>query len=446
METDQAPMNDRSSRTPAQSLFSVNSDAWLAAIVETSDDAIVGKTLDGVIRSWNSGAQRIFEYTPSEIIGHSVLELIPPELHHEEHKIVERLSRGERVEHFETLRVRRDGTRVEVSLSVSPIRDKSGRIVGGAKIARDITEQNRLRQAERALAEQLQETAAELEQQVEEGQALQEELEQTNEELARSLSESQQARTDAEHAKDDAEKARREAEEANAAKGQFLAMMSHELRTPLNAIAGYVDLLDMGVRGPVTSEQRVDFGRIKRSQETLLRSIDDVLNFAKLESGRLEYDFEDVNLEDFLGTLETFVAPLVGKKKLTYALDGCGSNIVVAIDRAKIEQILLNLLSNAVKFTDRGEIRVTCAVEPDHVRIQVRDTGRGIRPELLDRIFEPFVQGDRSLTRTAEGTGLGLSISRQLSRAMGGDIMVESRVGNGSAFTLVLPRKSGSSV
>jgi PAS domain S-box-containing protein len=282
---DEAVMNDQLSTTPALSQFAMNADAWLAAIVEASDDAIVGKTLDGVIRSWNAGAQRIFDYAPSEIIGHSVLELIPPELHHEEAKIVERLSRGERVEHFETLRVRRDGSRIEVSLSVSPIRDKNGHIVGAAKIARDITEQNRLRQAERALAEELQQVATELEQQVEEGQALQEELEQANAELSRSLSESELARNDAERARAGAEDARREAEEANAAKRQFVATMSHELRTPLNAIAGYVDLLEMGLRGPVTTEQRFDLGRIKRSQETLLRLIDDVLSFAKLESG-----------------------------------------------------------------------------------------------------------------------------------------------------------------
>lgn len=445
------PINDESSNPARPALFSLNSDAWLAGIVEASDDAIVGKTLDGVIRSWNTGAERIFDYAPGEIIGHSVLELIPPELYSEEEDIVERLSRGERVDHFDTVRLRRDGTRIDVSLSVSPIRDKGGHVVGAAKIARDITEENRLREAERELAEQLQQTAVELEHQVEESQALQQALEQTNEELARTLSASEDARSDAEHARRNAEHARRDAEnacrdaeEANASKGQFLATMSHELRTPLNAIAGYVDLLDMGLRGPVTSEQRLDFGRIKRSQETLLRLIDDVLSFAKLESGRLEYDFEDLNLDDFLGTLETFVSPMLGRKRLTYALDGCGSDLIVTMDRAKIEQILLNLLSNAVKFTDRGEIRVRCIVEDDHVRIQVRDTGRGIRGELLESIFEPFVQGDRSLTRTAEGTGLGLSISRQLSRAMGGDITVQSSLGEGSVFTLDLPCRSRS--
>src|SRR5580765_4737846 len=140
-----------------------DADAWLAAIVESSDDAIIGKTLDSTIRSWNAAATRIFHYEPAEIIGRSVLTLIPPELQYEEAAIVERLSRGERVDHFETVRVRREGTRIEVSLSVSPIKDKSGHVVGAAKIARDITEQNRLRRAERELADQLQDTASELE-------------------------------------------------------------------------------------------------------------------------------------------------------------------------------------------------------------------------------------------------------------------------------------------
>jgi signal transduction histidine kinase len=329
--------------------------------------------------------------------------------------------------------MRRDGTRIDVSLSVSPIRDKSGHIVGAAKIARDVTEQKRLRDAERDLTNQLQEVAAELEQQVEEGQMLQEELEEANESLQRSL-------TAAERLREEADTARKDAEQANVAKSQFLATMSHELRTPLNAIAGYVDLLDVGVHGPVTPDQQHDLSRIKRSQETLLRLIDDVLDFAKLESGRVEYDYEDVRLDELLDSLEGFVAPRLGQKRLTYSLDSCGDGVAVRIDRAKVEQILLNLLSNAVKFTDQGDIRVLCRVDAENVRIQVRDTGRGIRPELLDAIFEPFVQGDKSLTRKTQGTGLGLAISRQLGRAMGGDIVVESTVGQGSTFTLLLPQ------
>ena len=410
----------------ADNLLATNPEAWLAAIVDSSDDAIVGKTLDSVIRSWNTAATRMFGYEREEAIGKPVYILIPPERHHEEPKIIAQLLRGERVDHYETVRMRKDGTRFDASLSISPIRDKTGRIIGAAKIARDISEAKRLQRAEREMATQLEELAAELEQQVDEGQSLQEELEQTNDELTRALTE--------------AEDARKQAEEANAAKSQFLATMSHELRTPLNAIAGYVSLLTMGVRGPLTYEQHQDLGRIKRSEETLLRLVEDVLSFAKLESGRLRYHYEEVALNDVLGTLEPFVAPRLAEKALVYHYERCGSEIVATIDRDKVEQIMLNLLSNAVKFTDDGRIDVHCSADDTHLRIQVRDTGRGIRRDQLDRIFEPFVQADHSLTRTADGTGLGLSISRELARDMGGDVTVESTPGEGSVFTLVLPR------
>ena len=413
-------------------LLETSPDAWLAAIVESSEDAIVGKTLDSVIRSWNAGATAIFGYAPAEIVGKSVYTLIPPELRHEEPEILARLVRGERMHHYETVRLRADGARIDVSISVSPIRDKSGRIVGAAKIARDITEEKRLLRSERELTEQLQELATELEAQVEEGQSLQEELEQTNEELSQSL-------TEAEVARELAESARRQAEEANATKSQFLATMSHELRTPLNAIAGYVDLIDLGIRGAITDEQRHDLSRIKQSELTLRRLIDEVLNFARLESGRLEFHFEEVRIDEILARLESFVAPRLEQKRLVYRFEPCGDHVVVWVDREKVEQIVLNLLSNSVKFTDTGRVDVRCAVEETELRIEVRDTGRGVRADLLETIFEPFVQGDHSLTRTADGAGLGLSISRQLARAMGGDVTVESVEGDGSVFTLVLP-------
>ncbi len=403
---------------------------WLAAIVESSDDAIIGKSPDSTIRSWNAGAQRIFGYAPDEVIGHSVLMLIPPELQFEETDIVARLMRGEHIEHFETLRLHRDGRRLDVSLSVSPIRDRTGEIVGAAKIIRDITEAKRLLRVEREHAEQLQQLATELEQQVEEGQSLQEELEESNEALADALNDAQQSRM--------------RAEQANAAKSEFVANMSHELRTPLNAIAGYVDLLAMGIRGPLTGMQRIDLARIKRSEETLLRLVDEVLNFAKLESGRLEYRFEEVRLYDVVMSLEPFVAPRLVQKRLEYHVQPCGPEIAAWMDRAKVEQIALNLLANAVKFTERGRIDVRCFADDLDVHVQVRDTGCGIRRELFESVFEAFVQGDRSLSQRTEGTGLGLAISRQLARAMGGDITVESIVGAGSTFTLVLPRRGGS--
>lgn len=405
--------------------WTANPANWLAAIVESSDDAIIGKTLDSVIRSWNSGATHMFGYTPDEAIGCSVLMLIPPELRHEEKEIVARLSRGERVDHYETVRVRKDGSRIEVSLSVSPIFDDAGNIVGAAKIARDVTEAHRLRRAERDLTAKLQSQAIELAQQIEEGQSLRNEVEKTNEVLQRALETSQRSQE--------------QAESANRAKSQFLATMSHELRTPLNAIAGYVDLLTAEVHGTITDEQRVDLDRIKKNQQTLLRLIEDVLNFAKLESGRTEYRIEELPIDDFLCTLEAFIAPDVGKKHINYRFLPSGEHLRVHADPDKVEQIMLNLLSNAVKFTDSGRIDVRSVRHDGTVLIQVTDTGRGIRKELLETIFEPFVQGEQQLTRTAEGTGLGLSISRQLARGMGGDVVATSEPGKGSTFTVVLP-------
>jgi signal transduction histidine kinase len=216
--------------------------------------------------------------------------------------------------------------------------------------------------------------------------------------------------------------------------------MSHELRTPLNAIVGYVDLLEVGVHGPLTDAQRHDLARIRRSEELLHRLVEDVLRFAKLESGTLDYRYEDVALDQFLATLEGFIAPRLARKNLEYRFDPHGAAVVVSIDRDKVEQIMLNLLSNAVKFTDRGRIDVRCAANDRTFRIEVSDTGRGIPGGVLDLIFEPFIQGDGSLTRPSEGTGLGLSISRQLARAMGGDISAESVEGAGSTFVVVLPR------
>ena len=418
---------------PASAVYKTHPEHWLAAIVEASDDAIIGKTLDSVVRSWNRGAHRIFGYEPEEIIGESVTTLIPPERRDEEPEIIARLLQGERVDHYETVRVRKDGTLIDVSLSVSPIYDGSGKIIGAAKVARDVTEAKRLQRAERELLEQLQELTSELEQQIEEGQSLQEEVEQANNELVHSLGEVEAAR-------DQAEVARREAEEANRAKSQFLATMSHELRTPLNAIVGYVDLLDIGVHGSLNEAQRDDLARIRRSEQTLHRLIEDVLRFARLESGKIDYRYGDVVLDQFLATLEAFIAPRLAQKSLEYRFDCSDGAATVSIDRDKVEQIMLNLLSNAVKFTDRGHIAVCCAVSETKFRIDVTDTGRGIEQTLMESIFEPFTQGDRSLTRLAEGTGLGLSISRQLARAMGGDVVVESAVGHGSTFSLILPR------
>jgi PAS domain S-box-containing protein len=237
-----------------------------------------------------------------------------------------------------------------------------------------------------------------------------------------------------------AEKAYREAETANRAKGEFLAVMSHELRTPLNAIGGYAELLEMGIRGPVTPHQAEDLRRIQTSQRHLLGLINEVLNYAKLETGVVHYDVSNVRVRDALSSAEALVAPQARHKGLTLAVDDAPLERAVRADPEKLQQILVNLLSNAVKFTDRGGcVELFCTIDGSTIALHVRDSGIGIPADKLDVIFDPFVQVRADLTRTHEGTGLGLAISRDLARGMGGDLVVASTSGEGSTFTLRLP-------
>jgi PAS domain S-box-containing protein len=251
------------------------------------------------------------------------------------------------------------------------------------------------------------------------------------------------ARAEVERARADAEVARRRAEEANKAKSEFLAAMSHELRTPLNAIGGYAELMEMGVRGPVSDEQRADLARIRRSQRHLLTLITDILNFARLEGGRVEYDLRPVALADLIADVAPMIEPQLAAQQLAYDVRLAGGGDATArADQEKVRQILINLLSNAAKFTPAGgRVAVEVDAPPgDAVLVRVADTGIGIPADKLDAIFDPFVQVQSGLTRRHEGTGLGLAISRDLARGMGGDLTVESALGEGSTFTLRLPR------
>jgi PAS domain S-box-containing protein len=234
----------------------------------------------------------------------------------------------------------------------------------------------------------------------------------------------------------------REAEEANAAKSQFLATMSHELRTPLNAIAGYTELLELGLRGDITAAQREDLARIRLNQQHLLALINDVLSFAKIETGHLEIEPSNVHLEESLSTLRALIEPQLHAKRLVYTYRSGDPSITCWADREKLQQIALNLLSNAVKFTPAGgQVALDWEASDNDVRLIVRDTGPGIPAGKMETIFEPFVQLHHGLTRRAEGSGLGLAISRQLARAMGGDISVSSILGDGAIFTLRIPRR-----
>jgi signal transduction histidine kinase len=200
----------------------------------------------------------------------------------------------------------------------------------------------------------------------------------------------------------------------------------------------------MGVRGELTEGQRADMERIKRSGQYLLGLINDVLNFAKLDAGQVEYRFEDVQVTPLLDGLEELIRPQVDAKELRYQHDVCGPQHVVRADPEKMRQILLNLLANAVKFTEPGgEVALLCSCGDDgeNVHITVRDTGRGIAPDKLHLVFDPFVQVDRHLTpMSQQGVGLGLAISRDLAQGMGGSLTARSQPGVGSEFELTLPR------
>jgi signal transduction histidine kinase len=295
---------------------------------------------------------------------------------------------------------------------------------------------------------QLIETASQLACAIIEREGLLEQAEESNEMLQENAAEleamnlhMQENATELEMQAEALEAARDAAESANMAKGKFLATMSHELRTPLNAIGGYADLLLAGVRGELTDIQKSDIERIYRSGKHLLGLINDILNFTKLEAGHVEFAIDDLRLAPIFSAIEELVQPDIASKSITFTQRMDAEDITVRGDREKVGRILLNLVTNAVKFTDQGgRVDMVAECEGDLVRINVTDTGRGIAPEHLQQIFEPFVQIERERTPSnRQGVGLGLSISRELADAMGGQLSARSSPGAGSTFTVTLP-------
>jgi signal transduction histidine kinase len=259
---------------------------------------------------------------------------------------------------------------------------------------------------------------------------------------------------ESERARSDAELARAAAVQADLAKSQFLANMSHELRTPLNAIQGYVQLIDLGIHGPITSAQKETLARIDRAQRHLLGLVNDVLNFTRMGAGRVEYDVQAVDVADVVADVLPLVEPQLAQKQIslevrlsTPGVRDVDPRVRVRADYEKLGQIFLNLLSNAIKFTPAGgrvvvsfTTRADGTTPADVAYFQVADTGIGIPRDRLDAIFEPFVQVRTDYARGTGGTGLGLSISRDLARGMGGDLRVRSVEGQGSTFTVALQR------
>ena len=252
----------------------------------------------------------------------------------------------------------------------------------------------------------------------------------------------QQARAHAEKARSEAEAARAEAERANNSKTDFLAVMSHELRTPLTAIMGYEELLSDGITGPVTELQRQQLGRINASARHLLGLIDEILTFARVDIGRERVRWESMSVNHTLTDAASLVQPMAADKKLRFVVELLDEDQSIQTDGTKLRQMLVNLLSNGIKFTDKGEVRLGCAVNASTLEVRIADTGVGIAAENIEDVFEPFWQVEQTATRKTGGTGLGLSVTRKLARLLGGDVTVASRMGAGTTFLLTLPMKA----
>ena len=367
-----------------------------AAIVSSSEDAIVGEALDGTITSWNVAAERLFGYSASEVIGRSIDLLEPPRPEDATGVTLLRIRKGERVQQYDTTRKRKDGERVSVSITVSPILDANGRILGSSRIIRDIGERKRAEVALRASAAAL-------------------------------------------------ENAKKAAEEASQAKDHFLATLSHELRTPLTPALTSAQLLER--RSDLPPRFRPAIELIRRSIELEALLVDDLLDLTKIARGKIELRREPVDLHVIVQNVADICRSDILHKRQALALDLRATEHHSEADAARIQQVLWNLIKNSVKFTSEdGSITIrTENPEPKQIRISIVDNGVGIRPDLLARIFQPFEQGpNAALPRHGGhgglgGLGLGLSISKTLVELHGGTIYAQSEgEGRGSVFTVVL--------
>ena len=349
--------------------------ALLAAIVESSDDAIVSKTLDGTITSWNKGAARLFGYTADEIIGRPITTIVPPELHDEEAAILDRLSRGERIDHFETTRLTKDGERREVSITVSPLHDVDGRIVGASKVARDITDR---RVSERLL------------------------------------------------------------QEADRRKDEFLAMLGHELRNPLAPIRNVAEILRRKAIGDPEQEHLCQV--LDRQVQQMTRLLDDLLDMSRIRQGKLQLHKEPVDVLTVVARAVETSRPLIDARRHALGVSLPQETLRVRGDVARLVQMLGNLINNAAKYTpEGGRISITARATEGEAEISVKDTGVGIAPEMLARVFEIFVQGDHS--QSSGGLGLGLTLVRKIAELHAGTVEVRSDgKGKGSEFVVRLPR------
>jgi PAS domain S-box-containing protein len=364
--------------------------AHLAAIVESSDDPIVSKTLDGIIRSWNRAAERLFGYPAEEAVGQPITLIIPPERLEEETLILGKLRRGQRVDHFETVRVARSGRRIDVALTISPIRDRNGAIVGASKIVRDITERKASEQAQ-------QRTIGELKR---------------------------------------AEEALRQADQR---KDEFLAVLAHELRNPLAPIRYAVA---MARKEDTTDARRAQAQAIiERQVEHMGRLLDDLLDVSRITRGTLMLRRSSVDLGAVVGAAQESARPLIEARSHTLRVRLPEEPLRLVADPVRLAQVLANLLVNAAKYTDPGgRIELEASREGGELALAVRDNGIGISAEMMPRMFTLFAQASPALERSEGGLGIGLSLVRGLVELHGGTVSARSRgVGQGAEFVVRLP-------
>jgi PAS domain S-box-containing protein len=355
----------------------------LVNAVESSDDAILTLSLDGIITSWNRGAEKIYGYLSKEILGKRVSILEPDNLRGEIRNFSEKIKSGENTQKYETSRLKKDGKIINVSVTLSPILNASGELVAFSAIARDITEKK--------IAEKL-------------------------------LHEKQMA------------------EVANNTKSEFLANMSHELRTPLNSIIGFSDLLYEQAYGPLNERELKAVGNISKSGKHLLNLINDILDLSKIEVGKLELNLKIFELAPKLYTIQNILYPISNKKNIKIEIDIENKLSNICADEEKFVQIMYNLVDNAIKFSyENGFIKIKARKKGDFVEITVKDTGAGIKLEDQQKLFKPFSQIDSSASRKSQGTGLGLFLVKRIIRLHGGYVWFKSKPGEGSTFAFTIP-------
>jgi PAS domain S-box-containing protein len=371
--------------------------SFLGALVESADDAIISKDLNGIVTSWNPGAEQLFGYTAAEMIGKPIALLIPENHMDEEPQILSRIRRGERLSHYETRRVRKDGAHIDVSLTVSPIKDSLGRIIGASKIARDISLQKKAASRETEL-----------------------------------LKESQEARRQAEIA-------RRHAEEANLAKDEFLAIVSHELRTPITAILGWTRMLSSG---KINAEQQKNaFEVLDRNSRAQAQLIEDLLDISRIMSGRFRIEFKTVDIVGVIGAAVDSLLPASAARGIVLEQDLSKEAGSIIGDAQRLQQVVWNLLSNAIKFSPRNSVvRIQLRRADSQIELRVIDKGSGINPTFLPSVFHRFSQENSTITRRNAGLGVGLSIVKSIVELHGGTVSAFSEgEGRGATFTVKIP-------